>query len=121
MLDPEASKISNIIFPWRNYSYLKLPMGIAGSPDIFQAKLSELMGTLQFIHAYIDDLFCITLANLDDKLQKLNKNQEDHYDSKLEIIMVFHFEKYFLLYLCGPTMIKNFNFFQSCFVSYMEN
>ena len=27
----------------RKYSYLRSPMGIAGSPDIFQAKMSELM------------------------------------------------------------------------------
>ena len=31
-------------------------MGIACSPDIFQAKMSELMVTLEFIQAYIDDL-----------------------------------------------------------------
>ena len=37
-LDPDASKICTIIFPWGKYSYLKLPMGIAGSPDIFRQK-----------------------------------------------------------------------------------
>ena len=42
-LDPDASKISTIIFPWGNYSYLMLPMSIALSPDIFQAKMSGLM------------------------------------------------------------------------------
>eukprot|EP00804_Cyclotella_cryptica_P023764 CCRYP_011154-RA/>CCRYP_011154-RA protein AED:0.19 eAED:0.19 QI:6/-1/1/1/-1/0/1/70/58 len=35
-LDPDASKICTIIFPRGKYSYLRLPMGIAGSPDIFQ-------------------------------------------------------------------------------------
>ena len=35
-LDPDASKICTIIFPWGKYSYLRLPMGVAGSPDIFQ-------------------------------------------------------------------------------------
>ena len=34
-LDPDASKICTIIFPWGKYSYKCLPMGIAGSPDIF--------------------------------------------------------------------------------------
>jgi hypothetical protein len=37
-LDPAASKICTIIFPWGKYSYKRLPMGIAGSPDIFQSK-----------------------------------------------------------------------------------
>jgi hypothetical protein len=35
-LDPDASKICTIIFPWGKYSYKRLPIGIAGSPDIFQ-------------------------------------------------------------------------------------
>ncbi len=39
-LDPDASKICTIIFPWGKYSYKRLPMGIAGSPDIFQAKMT---------------------------------------------------------------------------------
>jgi hypothetical protein len=42
-LDPDASKICTILFPWGKYSYKRLPMGIVGSPDIFQGKMSELM------------------------------------------------------------------------------
>ncbi len=40
--DPDASKICTIIFPWGRNSYKRLPMGIAGSPDIFQGKMLEL-------------------------------------------------------------------------------
>ena len=72
-LDPDASKICTIILPWGKYSYLRLPMGIACSPDIFQAKMSELMGTLEFVRTYIDDLLCITKGNLDDHLNKLRR------------------------------------------------
>jgi hypothetical protein len=63
-LDPDASKICTIIFPWQKYSYLRLPMGIAGSPDIFQAKMSELMLALEFVRPHLDDLLCITKAIL---------------------------------------------------------
>ncbi len=42
-LDPDASKICITIFPWGKYSPKQLPMGMAGSPDIFQGKMSELM------------------------------------------------------------------------------
>jgi hypothetical protein len=59
-LDPDASKICNIIFPWGKYSYKRLPMGIAGSPDIFQGKMSELMESLEYVRAYFDDLLCIS-------------------------------------------------------------
>ena len=59
-LDPDASKICTIIFPWGKYSYKRLPMGIAGSPDIFQAKMMKLMESLEYVQAYIDDLLCIS-------------------------------------------------------------
>jgi hypothetical protein len=36
-LDPTASKMCTIIFPWGKYSYKRLPMGYGGSADIFQA------------------------------------------------------------------------------------
>ena len=48
-------------------------MGVACSPDIFQAKMSELMATLEFIRTYIDDLLCITKGSLDDHLAKLRR------------------------------------------------
>ena len=37
-LDPDSTKICTIILPWGKYSYQRLPMGVAGSPDIFQGK-----------------------------------------------------------------------------------
>ncbi len=70
-LDPDASKICTIIFSWSKYSYKRLPMGIAGSPDIFQGKMSELMESLEFIRAYLDDLLCISKLSLEDHLEKL--------------------------------------------------
>jgi hypothetical protein len=70
-VNPDASKICTIIFPWGKYSYIRLPMGIAGSPDIFQAKMTELMVVLEFVKTYLDDLLCITRACLDDHLEKL--------------------------------------------------
>ena len=46
-------------------------MGIAGSPDIFQAKMSVLMVALESVRAYLDDLLCITKAILEDPVDKL--------------------------------------------------
>jgi hypothetical protein len=59
-LDSDASKICTIIFPWGKYYYRRLPMGIVGSPDIFQLKMSELMESLEYVQAYLDDLLCIS-------------------------------------------------------------
>ncbi len=46
-------------------------MGIAGSPDIFQRKMSELRESLEFVRAYLDDLLCISKLSLEDHLEKL--------------------------------------------------
>ncbi len=72
-LDPNASKICTIIFPWGKYSYKRLPMSIAGSPDIFQGKMSELMESLEYVRAYLDDLLCISKLSLEDHLEKLEE------------------------------------------------
>ncbi len=46
-LDPTAAEMCTIIFPWGKYSYQRLPMGFAGSADIFQAESGNLMATLE--------------------------------------------------------------------------
>ncbi len=72
-LDLDAFRNCPIIFPWGKYSYKRLPMGIAGSPDIFQSKLSELMESLEYVQAYLDDLLCISRSSLEDRLEKLEE------------------------------------------------
>ncbi len=72
-LDPDASRICTIIFPWGKYSYKRVPMGIADSPDIFQSKMSELMEFLVCAQAYLDDLLCISRSSLEDHLKKLEE------------------------------------------------
>ena len=84
-LDPNSSKICTLIFPWGKYSYLRLPMGVAGSPDIFQAKMSELMVALEFVRAYLDDLLCITKASLEDHLDKLRMVLTRLWDAGLRV------------------------------------
>jgi hypothetical protein len=48
-------------------------MGVACAPDIFQAKMSELMSTLKFIRAYVDDHLCITKGSFEHHLSKLRE------------------------------------------------
>jgi hypothetical protein len=83
-LDPDASKICTIIFPWEKYSYKRLSMSIAGSPDIFQ-KMLELMATLEFVRAYLDDLLCISKLNLEDPLEKLEEVLRQLCDAGLKV------------------------------------
>ncbi len=84
-LDPDASKICTIIFPWGKYSHSQLPMGIAGSPDIFQGKMSELMESLEYVRAYFDDLLCISKLSLEDRLDKLVEVLRRFHDARLKV------------------------------------
>ncbi len=70
-LDPAASKMCTIIFPWGKYSHKRLPMGCGGSANIFQAQIMDLMASLEFVPACMDDLLIITRQTLDKHLQKM--------------------------------------------------
>jgi hypothetical protein len=70
-LDPTASEMCTIIFPWGKYSYKRLPMGFGGSADIFQAQIMDLMASLEFVQAYMDDLLIIMRQTLEEHLQKM--------------------------------------------------
>jgi hypothetical protein len=56
-LTPHASSICTVILPWGKYEYLRLPMGLCNSPDIFQEKMSKLMEGLEFARAYTLTIF----------------------------------------------------------------
>ncbi len=63
----------------------RLPMGIAGSPDIFQEKMSELMESLEFVSVYLDDLLCISKLSLEDHLEKLEEVLRQLCDAGLKV------------------------------------
>ncbi len=48
-LDPVASEMCTVIFPWLKYSYKRLPMVIGGSANLFQAQMMDLMASLEFV------------------------------------------------------------------------
>jgi hypothetical protein len=83
--DPDASKICTIVFPWGKYSYKRLPMGITGSPDIFQAEVMTLMESLVYVQAYIDNLLCISRESFDNHLDKLEEVLKQLRDAGLKV------------------------------------
>ena len=68
-----SSWLCTFITPWGKYQYNWLSMGIAGAPDVFQEKMSELMGGLKFFRTYLDDLLTITKGTFDDNLEKVEQ------------------------------------------------
>jgi hypothetical protein len=83
-LNPDASRICTVIFPWEKYSHKRLPMGIAGSPDIFQSKMLELMEDLDYAQAYLDEFLCISRSSLEDHLKKLEEVLRRHCNAGLK-------------------------------------
>eukprot|EP00957_Ditylum_brightwellii_P120837 9216034-Ditylum_brightwellii.AAC.1 len=55
-LTPNLSAIYTIVLPWGKYEFLKLPMGLLNSPDVFQEIMGDLFADLENVRPYIDDL-----------------------------------------------------------------
>jgi Reverse transcriptase (RNA-dependent DNA polymerase) len=55
------------------YEYLRLPMGLCNSPDIFQEKMSELMFGLEFARAYLNDLLVVSKDTFESYLIHLEE------------------------------------------------
>ena len=72
-LSPFSQELCTIVLPWGKYEYQRLPMGLANSPNIFQEKINDLLGDLEYIRAYIDDCLIITKSTWEDHLDKLNE------------------------------------------------
>ena len=72
-LTSNASRYCTIVLPWGKYEYLRLPMGLCNSPDIFQERMGELFAGLDFARAYIDDLLVLSTGNFEDHLDKLEQ------------------------------------------------
>jgi RNase H-like domain found in reverse transcriptase len=48
-------------------------MGLAGSPDIFQEKMSNLMHGLDFVRCYLDDVLIISTSTFEEHLLKVEE------------------------------------------------
>jgi transposase InsO family protein len=70
-LDKESQALCTTILPWGKYQYQRLPMGVASSPDIFQAIMSDLLGDLEFARTYLDDILIVSDGTFEDHMSKL--------------------------------------------------
>ena len=71
-LHPDSRKYCTIVFPFGKYEYLRLPMGLCNSPDIFQEHMSDLMHDLEYVRAYIDDVAILTKGTWAEHLEKVD-------------------------------------------------
>ena len=69
-LDKKSQKICTT----GKYAFLRLQMGVASAPDTFQGVMMKLLGHLEYVLVYIDDVLIIQKEgeSVDDHLQKLD-------------------------------------------------
>lgn len=60
-------------------------MGLCNSPDIFQKYMGELVGDLEHVRAYIDDLLIISKGTYEDHLEKLEELFRHLQDARVKV------------------------------------
>ena len=68
-LSERSQKICTMILPWGKYSYQRLAMGIASTPNVFQSIMMELLRDLDYVIVYINDILT---------LQREGKSEDNH-------------------------------------------
>ncbi len=65
-LDEAAQKLCVISTPFGLYKYLRLPMGLTNSPDVFQSVMHPLFQDMLSVDVFIDDIGVFTNSSLED-------------------------------------------------------
>ena len=69
-----SRKYCVIIIPWGLYEYTALPMGLAVSADIFQARISTLFHDLDHVYAYyLDDIIIIGTGTFTQHIKQVEE------------------------------------------------
>ena len=72
-LTDASKKVRTVTTPFGKYEYNRLLMGECIAPDIFQEQMSALMGNLDFVKVYLNDLFVITSGSFKEHLSRVGE------------------------------------------------
>ena len=72
-LTEELSEMCTFMLPFGLYKYLRLPMGLNISPDVFQQRMTQLFSDKPFVKAYLDDLLVFSNGSYEDHLKKVEE------------------------------------------------
>ena len=72
-LSPESSMLTTFITPFGRYRFNRLPFGISSAPEVFQIKVSEILGDMEGVVGLIDDLLVYgrSKEEHDERLRKV--------------------------------------------------
>lgn len=55
-LDPRDYKYTSFVLPFGQFEFTKLPFGLANAPRIFQRTMNNMLGKLDFVKVFLDDI-----------------------------------------------------------------
>ena len=70
-LDAKSKDITTIVTEFGKFRYNVLPMGMCVSGDIFQAKVYDLLGDIEGVKCYIDDILAVCKGTIAEHLEQL--------------------------------------------------
>ena len=75
LLEKESRLLTTFITLFGRYCFKRLPFGISSAPEIFQRKMTELLGELKGVHVIIDDILIHgrTMEEHDRRLEEVLK------------------------------------------------
>ena len=68
-LDLATKDMTTIVTEFGKYRCNVLPLGMCVSGDIFQAKVNELLGDIEGVKAYIDDILVLNKGTFKDHIE----------------------------------------------------
>ncbi len=69
----KSQRLLGTVMAWALYQYTVLPMGISNAPDIFQSIMIKILGDLEFVNVYMDDILITSSASFEDHLSKVQQ------------------------------------------------
>jgi Reverse transcriptase (RNA-dependent DNA polymerase). len=84
-LTPGAKDLTTIVTEFGKFRYNILPMGMCCSGDVFQAKVDQLLGDIEGIKTYIDDILVISKGSFDDHLKQLDTCFKRIQEARLKV------------------------------------
>ena len=79
----ESQKLCTVL-PWSKYAYKLLSMDIACAPNIFQPVMMDLLGDLEHVLVYIDNILIV---------QKIGESEADHMKTIEQVLERFDEKK----------------------------
>ena len=70
-LSEKAQQLTSFLLPWGKYRYKRLPMGVKVATDVFQEVMNHVLGDLDYVQVYLDDVLLLTDGSYEDHMEKL--------------------------------------------------